>query len=187
MRYVHEGDRAYCSRCNHFLTRKLADGIERTLAYTMAASVFLILACAYPFLAFKSSGIESVMTLPQTAWALYMNGMPDLALLVAAFIILIPAVILLFVLAIYIPIACSYAAPWLTMTAKMLFTLQNWSMVEVFLIGVIVSLVKVAGMATVILGISFWAYAAFSVCLTMALAHLDRYQCWLAIDEVKPG
>ncbi len=57
-------------------------------------------------------------------------------------------------------------------------------MVEVFIIGVIVSLVKIAAMATVVLGISFWAYAGFSICFTLAIYNLDRYQCWERIEQL---
>ena len=58
-------------------------------------------------------------------------------------------------------------------------------MVEVFIIAVIVALVKIAAMATVVIGISFWAYAAFTVCFTLAVSNLDRYQCWERIEALK--
>ncbi len=58
-------------------------------------------------------------------------------------------------------------------------------MVEVFTIGVIVSLVKIAAMATVVLGISFWAYVAFSILFTFAVASLDRFQCWEMIEKLE--
>lgn len=66
-----------------------------------------------------------------------------------------------------------------------MFILTPWSMVEVFLIGVLVSLIKIAAMAEVILGISFWAYIAFSVCLTATLANIDRHQLWDWLEEVQ--
>ena len=59
-------------------------------------------------------------------------------------------------------------------------------MAEVFLIGVIVSLVKIAAMATVEMGISFWAYAAFTICFTLAISNLDRVQCWSEIERLTP-
>jgi paraquat-inducible protein A len=55
-------------------------------------------------------------------------------------------------------------------------------MVEVFVIGVIVSLVKIGHMATVVLGLSFWSYVAFSVCFTAAMASLDRLEVWREIE-----
>jgi paraquat-inducible protein A len=57
--------------------------------------------------------------------------------------------------------------------------------VEVFVVGTIVSLVKIAKLATVILGLSFWAYVAFAICLTAALSGLDRLQVWAAIEAAK--
>jgi paraquat-inducible protein A len=57
-------------------------------------------------------------------------------------------------------------------------------MVEVFCIGVIVSLVKLSDMAKVTLGISFWAYLAFSVLFLMAFSGLDRLTVWNRIDRL---
>ena len=58
-------------------------------------------------------------------------------------------------------------------------------MVEVFLIGVVVSLVKLAQLADMQLGFSFWAYVAFSVSFTLALTTLDRFQCWQKIEQLQ--
>jgi paraquat-inducible protein A len=57
-------------------------------------------------------------------------------------------------------------------------------MVEVFIIGVIVSLVKIAAMATVVVGLAFWAYAAFTLCFTVTIGSLDRYQCWEHLEAL---
>ena len=176
--------RADCPRCGHYLTRFQDDAMNRVLAYTIAAIILLALACSFPFMSFSASGIESVMTLPGTPESLVLFGMPALGVLVAAFIIVIPALILLLVLLISAPLLLGMRAPWLRVAARGLFTLQAWSMVEVFIIAVIVSLVKIASLATVVLGISFWAYAAFSICFTLALATLDRYQCWEMIEAL---
>ena len=73
---------------------------------------------------------------------------------------------------------------FLPQLGRLIFILQNWSMVEVFFIGVLVSLVKIAGMATVVLDISFWAYAAFSILFTLAVSSLDRFQCWRRIEAL---
>jgi paraquat-inducible protein A len=56
-------------------------------------------------------------------------------------------------------------------------------MVEVFLISVIVSLVKLIHLADVQLGLSFWSYAVLGVCFTATLASLDRLTLWRAIER----
>ena len=159
--------------------------MSRVLAYAVAAIILLLLANSFSFLAFSASGLESVMTLRQAPGSLWRYGMPELAIIVAAFIIYIPALLLMLIVSISIPLLFGLRVPWLRFAARSVFTLQNWAMVEVFIIGVIVSLVKIAAMATVVLGISFWAYVAFSICFTLTLVTLDRYQCWEMIEALE--
>jgi paraquat-inducible protein A len=179
------GETASCPRCGHFLTRKIPDAYGRVLSFTIAGIILLIMANSYNFLSFSSSGLESVITLRQTPGAVWQYGMPWVAVMIAAFIIIIPAVILVLLLLLCIPLHEGQYRPWLVPVAKGIFLIQNWSMVEVFIIGVIVSLVKIADMATVELGISFWAYVGFSICFTVAISNLDRYQCWERIDALQ--
>ncbi len=180
-----DGSIADCPRCGGFLTRFRIDAYERVVASSIASVICLILANSFPFLSFAASGLESVMTLLSTPGSLWKHGMPVFAFLVAAFIIIIPAVVLFLLLAIAVPLAQRKSRWWLQPAAHLLFKMQGWAMVEVFMIGVIVSLVKIMAMATVIIGVSFWAYAAFSILFTFALANLDRYQCWNLIEELE--
>jgi paraquat-inducible protein A len=180
-----EGESAACPRCGHFLTRKLPDPYGRVLSYAIAGIILLVMANSYSFLSFSSSGLESVITLRQTPGAVWDYGMPEVAIMIAAFIIIIPAFILVLLLLLCIPLHEGKSRPWLVPVAKWVFLTQSWSMVEVFIIGVIVSLVKIADMATVELGISFWAYAGFSICFTLAISSLDRYQCWERIEALQ--
>ena len=181
---LQDGQSATCPRCGGFLTRFRSDAFSRVLAFTSAAMILLVLSNTYSFLSFAASGLESVMTLWQTPLALWNYGMPEVAVLVAAFIIIIPAVILVMLLLLCIPLSQGQYRPWLPTMAKWIILAQNWAMVEVFIIGVIVSLVKIAAMATVVLGISFWAYAGFSICFTLAVSNLDSYQCWEKIEAL---
>lgn len=178
---------ASCPRCGNFLTKHREDAYDRVLAFASAALAFLIIANSYSFLSFSASGLESTMTLRQTPGALWDYGLPAVSVLVAAFIIVIPAIILVLMLVLCIPLRQGRHHPWLAPVAKLTFLAQNWAMVEVFIIGVIVSLVKIAAMATVEIGESFWAYVAFAIFFTAAVASLDRYQCWERIEALGGG
>jgi len=179
------GERATCPRCGAFLTRYCENAHARAISYATTALILLVLANSYSFLAFSSSGLESDMTLWQTPGALWNYGMVAVALIVGAFILVIPALVLALLLILCIPLALNRHYPWLVPAARAVFLTRNWAMVEVFIIGVIVALVKIASMATVTLGISFWAYAAFAVCFILAESALDRVQCWTSIEALE--
>ena len=176
------GQRAGCPRCGNLLTAPAADGFTRTLAFALAACFLLVLANSFPFLALKAKGLEQVMTLPRTAMQLYSDGYATLAVLVLGPIVGIPALMLATLMALILPIRRRVPAPWLVPAGRFLFLLSPWSMVEVFVIGVLVSLVKIGAMATVVLGISFWAYVGFAVCFTASLSSLDRFEIWREIE-----
>ena len=181
---LRDGETARCTRCGHFLTTYKADELDRVLAYSSAAIVMMVLACSFPFMSFSSSGLESQMTLPQTAMKLWEHGMPSLALIVAAFILLAPAAVLLLVFVLTLHLKLERSASWLSTTARVVSRMQTWAMVEVFIIGVLVSLVKIAKMATIVLGISFWSYVAFAVLFTLTLTNLDVFQYWRRIEAL---
>ncbi len=174
-----DGERAYCPRCHHLLTNKIPDPLQRASAFSIAALILLILANCYPFLTFSASGHVQVMTLIQSAIALYRGGSEILSFFVVAFIILIPALVLTCQLMVILPLLLG-REPLINrrLWARAMYMLSPWSMVEVFVVGVLVSLVKIASMATIILGTSFWAYVGFTLLFLLAFTSLDRYQLW---------
>jgi paraquat-inducible protein A len=179
-----DGERARCPRCNHLLKASPRDGLTRSLAFTVSSAVLLLAACSFPFLSLHAKGLESAITLLQAARELWLGGREVLAVLVFAFIVAVPGVMVVALLALLTPLVRGRNAPWLVPTGRLVFTLEPWSMAEVFVIGAIVSLVKIAAMAGVVLGLSFWAYIAFCVCFTAALSSLDRAYVWDAIERV---
>lgn len=180
---LHEGEKASCPRCGHTITSLPHNALNRMLAYAVSALMLLLAANAFPFLSFRAQGREQVVTLAQSITELYAQGYEILSGLILVFIILAPALHLIGVIYLLLPLKFARRAPFAFAICKWLFTLAPWSMVEVFLISVLVSLIKVASLAQVILGISFWAYVAFSITLTVVLATIDRHQVWDWLEE----
>lgn len=180
---LQDGQKTSCPRCRTPVASKPRDGLRRALAFAAAAAMLLVVANLFPFLAFKASGLEQVMTLPQSAGELYNEGSRLLAFLVLVFIIIAPGLLNAALIVLLLPLVTGRRYRWLPQVGRLVFHIGPWSMVEVFLIGVLVSFTKIASLATVVLGVSFWSFAGFSVCLTAALASIDRLQLWAAIEE----
>jgi len=56
------------------------------------------------------------------------------------------------------------------MLVRMMQSLRPWGMIEVFLLGVLVAIVKLSSMATVVPGPALWAFVALTVTLTAVLS-----------------
>jgi paraquat-inducible protein A len=51
-------------------------------------------------------------------------------------------------------------------------------MMEVFMLGILVSVVKLAGMATIVPGLALWAFGLLIFVLAAAAAALDPHLVW---------
>ncbi len=183
---LREGERAACPRCGNLLTARTRNGLERSLAFAIAAGVLLVMALCFPFLSLKASGLESVMTLPSAALEIYRGGYGEMAALVLGVIVVVPAVMISILYFLLASLLRERGGAWLAPACRSLFWLTPWSMAEVFVIGVIVSLIKIGHMATVVIGISFWSYIAFTVCFTAAMSNLDRLSVWDDVERCTP-
>ncbi len=181
---LQEGQSASCTRCHAFLTTRNANAFANVASFATTALVMLAVACTFPFLEFNRAGFENATTLPQTIVQLWVNNMPGLAALTAAFILVIPAMVMLLLLVLNLALMQNNYRTWVKPLANWVFHLISWSMAEVFFVGVLVSLVKIAKMAEVTIGISFWAYAAFCILFVMAISQLDRFQSWQKIEHL---
>jgi paraquat-inducible protein A len=71
---------------------------------------------------------------------------------------------------------------FLRLTLRVLFLFRVWGMVEVFLIGVLVTLVKLVGMVIVIPGIALWAFGILSI-LLVYISSVKIKDIWDEIDR----
>lgn len=179
------GQRANCPRCGFVLTVCYANPASRALSFALSALVFLLIAVNFSFLKINSSGVESSTTLIQTVSRLADYGANAVAVLVFAIIILIPAAMLAATILLSIMLMTRRYAQWMLFVTRWLFHFNTWAMVEVFAIGVIVSLVKISSMAHVELGASFWAYLAFSGLFLLSFSSLDRLVVWSSVNRLR--
>lgn len=178
IRPLSAGSVAKCRRCGAVLYQEKRDSVDRTLALTIAGLVLFVVANVFPFLAFKIQGLESHTTLSTGIKHLYAQGMWEVALLVLLTCILIPFVQLLGTLYVFVPLKLN-RIPWkLPLVFRALETLKPWGMMEVFMLGILVSIVKLGKMATIIPGLALWSFALLIVVLAGAAASMDRRLVW---------
>jgi len=179
---VPEGAVALCGRCGGVLRRRRRNSIERTLALTLSASILFAVANAFPFLGFDMQGRETQTTLFTGVVDLWEQGVQEIAVLVAFTAVIAPFFQLTLLLYVLLPIQLG-GVPWQMARAfRLLRRVQPWSMMEVFLVGILVAVTKLQGMASVVPGLALWAFAALIVVLAAATASLDPELVWQRLE-----
>ncbi|EGV29701.1 integral membrane protein, PqiA family [Thiorhodococcus drewsii AZ1] len=172
------GGTAVCVRCGNVLHRDRPDSINRTLALTIAGIVLFVIANAFPFLAFEMRGQETQTTLMTGVMDLWRGGNVFIAAVVFFTSVLAPGLQLVLLLVVLVPLMLERVPPWLPRLFRWVRTLTPWGMMDVFMVGILVSVVKLSEMATMVPGAALFAFGALILVLAGAQSALDPDQVW---------
>ncbi|MFB3079939.1 MAG: paraquat-inducible protein A [Lysobacterales bacterium] len=178
---LESGQKAYCPRCNYLLAANRPHALTMVFAFAVSGLLFLLLSTAFPFLGFSASGQERTVTLLQSIFILVTEDLPSLAVIVFASIILIPGAFLIGAVYVSSALKLNRSLPGTVMVLRWMLMLMPWSMAEIFLIGILVSFVKIVTIADVSLGLSFWSYVLFTVCMVVVTLYPDKRRLWARV------
>ena len=177
------GCAASCSRCGAVLYRNATDSIERTLAYTLAAAVLFVIANVFPIFAIEVQGSRSAINLAGAVHSLWDQQMQSISLLVLLTTILIPALELITMTYLLLPLKFRHVPAGYTHFLRMMQIVEPWGMVEVFMLGVLVSLVKLTSSFKVIPGVALWSFGGLTLLLAAVAASFSARDVWSRLDR----
>ena len=177
---------ARCRRCGAVLYRNVPDSVDRTLAYTLAAAILFVMANVFPIVGLDAQGIHTSTTLFGAVRTLHDQEMSSVAALVFVTTILMPALQLGAMLYMLLPLKLGRVPRWVPAMFRMVEAVRPWGMVEVFLLGTLVSLAKLAHLASLVPDIALWSFAALMVLLAAAASSFDERSFWERVKGNAP-
>ena len=172
------GETALCVRCGRVLATSKAGSLERTAALTAAAAILFIVANVFPLMSLSAGGRTASTTILGGARQMWAAGRQDAALLVALFAVVAPALQIAFLAAVLFTARRPPAPAWVGTLLHGAAIFRSWSMVEVMVLGLLVTLVKIASLATVTPGIGIFAAGAFVALSAAISASFDPREAW---------
>ncbi|MFG6667328.1 PqiA/YebS family transporter subunit [Halomonas sp. HNIBRBA4712] len=176
------GEKASCPRCGHTLVKRHRYPAQRSMALAVSAFIALMVAVSFPFVSFNVSGVSNRIELSQTATTLITFQQPLVAIAVIMTIAVLPALYLIGVMWLQYGLLRGRPMPFSRDIARSLSHFVPWMMADVFIIGALVSLIKIAGLAQISLGISFWAFCIFAILLLKTSQSLDADWMWFSLE-----
>lgn len=175
---VPEGTAARCTCCGVVLYQNRPASLVRTTAFSLTAVILMGIVHSFPFLTMKSNGLQTELSLFRAARELIREGSVTIGWGVALFTTVAPVAMACGMLYVCGPLLVGRAAPGARHVARWLGRTEPWNMIEVFLLGVLVSMLKLAKMAELVFGVGFWAFALLMLCMAAAVAGIDRNELW---------
>ncbi|MBO2901799.1 paraquat-inducible protein A [Aeromonas dhakensis] len=172
------GEASSCPRCGHTLSRHLPEQERRPIAYGFAAIIMFVLSNAFTFMSFSAKGVGQEMTFLQCITTLVDQGYLFLGAVLSLTLIGLPLVYMGSIMLVLWRLDKDLHSNALRSLGRLLCRIKPWLMVDVFLIGVLISLVKLMGMADIKMGLSFWAFVGYTLLLIKMISSLDRMWLW---------
>jgi paraquat-inducible protein A len=175
-----------CPRCDALLYRTGRNVLEQALALACAAFVLLAVANAFPIVGLEIKGQRIDTTVIGAAARLWQEGMPLVASLVLLTTTIIPLLELAAMMWMVLPLLFGKRPPAFTQIFHVLRLTHPWAMVEVFLLGILVALVKLSHLAHVLPDIAAWLFGGVMLVMTglsLAIEPRDLWQAWQETRE----
>ncbi len=180
------GEKARCVRCGAVLAQRKRDSLERSLALAFTCLVLFLLANFFPLLGLNIEGRVERSAIVSGVFELYKQGFWAMAALVFGVSILAPLLKILSLLYVLLPLRFNLRFPRMAEVFRWIEILSPWAMAEVYMLGVLVAVVKLADLATIEPGLSLYSFAGLIVCMAATDANLEPHEIWERMEEPSP-
>ncbi|MEY3808228.1 MAG: hypothetical protein RI893_1204 [Pseudomonadota bacterium] len=179
------GEKVHCPRCGYLLQRPRKQSIERTFALSIAGFILIFPANLMPLIGIKMLGNSKDGTLWSGVISLFEEHMWGIAILVFLSSILFP--LLNIILSLLISTSLFFNKPnrYLANWMRLLQHMDEWAMLEVYMLGMIVACVKLASTSELKFGFGLYAFVALLIITGMLASSLDKVLFWRYINQLK--
>ncbi len=182
---VASGEKLLCPRCHTCLHQEKSDSISKVLAISLAGLVVYLPAMFLPLLNIHTMGMEQSCSLFDTFLYIYHQHYYLVAVLLLLTAILFP----LFRLALLCMVSFQLkmhlylrVLPFLFRTATFL---DEWAMVDVYLIAILISTIKIHKMASIAYDMGFVCFVLLVFFTKATSTALDKKTFWQRFETLK--
>lgn len=168
---------ARCARCGAELYHYRRIDVNSMLALTVASLFAFAIANVFPIAILEAQGRSSEANLWQAIIASFSSGAAPIGALAAMTVFFFPLLQLCLFAYVLLPLQLARVPCGFVWVMHALRQMQPWAMVEVFMLGVLVAVVKLGDVATVTPLAGAWGFAGLTLLLTL-LNSYDLRELW---------
>ena len=176
------GEKAQCPRCGYELYAHRHNVVERSLALVIAALLLYVPANFLPIMQLNLLGQATQDTVWSGVVGLFDTGMQGIAVVVFLCSMGMPLLKRLCQLAVLLSIRLNIGRSYGLLIYRIYHHLKDWGMLEVYLMGVLVAIVKLADMAELSLGLGLTCFVSLLLVQVRLEVVMSPHQIWQALS-----
>ena len=178
------GQKAVCPRCGKNLQKRIASSAEKTLALSLSGLIIFLPAILLPLISFESFGFSDSANVLESIAYFFTNRYYFVAILVLLSAVIFPLTLLccIFLVSLHIRRGKGHS----TFIARMFRTwihLEEWAMVEVYLLGIMITIIKMADSADVSFHLGILCFVALVITNLAIHSVIDRCFFWSHLES----
>ena len=178
-----EGDTLTCPRCGTALHRYKKDSINRTAALCLVGLLLYVPAMSLPLMTFQTLGMSETANIFQSIIAYYRQEYFLVALMVFLSAVLFPFLKVSLGLVVALLIKMRTFPAFLPRLFRFYIHLEDWAMVEVYLLGIMVTVIKMYDTADISYGLGFYCFIALVLATLGTTDVLDKRLFWALLER----
>ncbi|RTZ76150.1 MAG: hypothetical protein DSZ02_02005 [Gammaproteobacteria bacterium] len=178
-----QGEAAYCTCCGSRLLRRPKGGLDRPIALMTGALILFAVSNLFSLVSLRVSGMEMETTLLGTSVALWHHQSKLVAAVVFVVSFLVPVIVMTSTLYVLVSLRFRLLLPFTRRLLAFLSHLHPWEMGDVFIVSMLVAMVKLIGMARVIVDDGFYALSGAVVLALAAQSGIETWLLWRLLDR----
>ncbi len=180
---IEPGLALFCPRCGKKLQAPKKNSVAKTLACSIAALVLYPPAAFMPLMTLELLAIKKSASIVDGVISLYDQGYLLLSLLVLLTSLLFPLAKLLLIFIISVNLKLNRYPASLPLLMRAFRCLDEWGMLEVYLIGILVALIKMYNLADIHYGAGLFCFIGLLIVSICASTSMDEHLFWNLIEK----
>jgi len=172
------GHKACCPRCGFILAAPVENTVEKTMALSLTGLFLFPPAIFLPLLTLDILGLESTGSIFSSAQAMIESGFWFTGFAVFVTSIIVPFVKLLLLFLVSLQVHLEKSDPTTVFMFKAYRLLDEWGMLEVYMIGVLVTIIKLLHMAKIEYDVGFFCFIGLLSATLLSSSFLDENYYW---------
>ena len=176
--------KSICPRCGSLLYEPKANTVNNTLALVITGLILLWPAISLPMMKMTILGDTSFNTLLNAVIKIYQAGYSWVAFMVLFTSILAPFAKLSVLLIVLLHIKFKQHTKLLPRLFRYYVKLDTWEMLDVYIIAMLVSVIKLFDIAAINAGLGFFCFVGLLLTSILVTVKLDKKQIWESIEDL---
>ncbi|MCK5915327.1 MAG: paraquat-inducible protein A [Deltaproteobacteria bacterium] len=182
---VKPGQKLVCPRCDSLLHAPKDDSVGHSLALSLTGLILFPFAIFMPIMTLDTMGIKNSATIFDGIISTWNTGYLFVAVILAMTSMIFPLIKLLLIFCVSLNLTLERTPGYLAPMMRIYVHTDEWGMLEVFMIGILVTIIKMHHMASIHYDIGFFCFIALMLTALGSSLILDKDVFWQQIELEK--